>query len=143
MRGKLLVKLLSAVVAAAMLLPLFYSVGLAEGQDNVVYDAGTTVEAENCTIHSAHGKIIEDQKASEGSTVELINGQPGGEPLCTDWTIHGLVSLHNSASQRQVLTRLLCVTIHLQWEMTCFTTALGRMNFVEGATTICEDGEYH
>lgn len=88
MRGKLLVKLLSAVVAAAMLLPLFYSVGLAEGQDNVVYDAGTTVEAENCTIHKAHGEAVKDPKANVGSAegYSALNLQTaaGWEPLRPD-----------------------------------------------------------
>lgn len=142
MRGKLLVKLLSAVVAAAMLLPLFYSVGLAEGQDNVVYDAGTTVEAENCTIHSAHGKIIEDQKASEGSTVELINGQPGGNRYVpTDDTWTGVTAQFRVTEAGTYAASMRYYSSSMGNDS--FYYSFGTDDFVEGATTVCEDGEYH
>lgn len=140
MRGKLLVKLLSAVVAAAMLLPLFYSVGLAEGQDNVVYDAGTTVEAENCTIHKAHGKILEDQKASGGSTVELINGQPGGNRYVpTDDTWTGVTAQFRVTEAGTYAASMRYYSSSLGNDS--FYYSFGEDSFVEDETTVCEDGD--
>lgn len=125
-----------------MLLPLFYSVGLAEGQDNVVYDAGTTVEAENCTIHKAHGKILEDQKASGGSTVELINGQPGGNRYVpTDDTWTGVTAQFRVTEAGTYAASMRYYSSSLGNDS--FYYSFGEDSFVEDETTVCEDGEYH
>ena len=77
MRGKHLKKWIAGVLAMTMLFSLCSVTGFAQENAEPTMTADETVEAEACVIISDHGKDVEDDRASGGHAVELVNGQPG------------------------------------------------------------------
>lgn len=141
MRGKLLVKMLSIVLALTMALPLLSAVGFAEGQETV-FDTGVAVEAENGTILSAHGAKVEDSKASGGWAVELTNGQPGGNRYVpTDDTWTGL-SFSFNVTKADMYTLSFSYYSSSQGNDSYYSS-FASDSFKEQSTSVCEDGQYH
>ncbi len=124
-----------------MLFSLCSVTGVAQENAEPTMTADETVEAEACVIISEHGKDVEDDRASGGHAVELVNGQPGGDryvPTDDSWTGLSVTFRVEEKGTYALSFRYLSSSNGND----SFYYSFASESFVEGATTVCEDGEY-
>lgn len=141
MRGKRLKRWMASLLAVTVLFSLCSVTGFAQENAEPSMTAGETVEAEACVIISDHGKDVEDDRASGGHAVELVNGQPGGNryvPTDDTWTGLSVTFQVEAAGTYALSFRYLSSSNGND----SFYYSFASESFVEGATTVCEDGAY-